>query len=113
MRKCEIKRNGELLLRASVADSFFLRLRGLLGRDPKSFGPLLIVPCSDIHTFFMSDTIDVVYLDKNDRVIKVDKSIAPGKACAPVRHARKVCELPTGFADELKIVSSEQWEVIY
>ena len=111
MKKCEIRRGEKEQIEASVADSFFLRLRGLIGRDPKSFGPLLITPCSDIHTFFMSAAIDVIYLDKKDKVIKVACNLAPNKVFGPVKHARKVLELPAGDADRLMIQENEQWEV--
>ena len=114
MKQVEIMRDGfpaEETIDGKVADSFFLRLRGLIGRDPKSFGPLLITPCSDIHTFFMSDAIDVIYLDKSNRVLKVAHNLIPGKVFAPVKHARSVLELPAGYADKLKIQEQEVWKV--
>ena len=98
-------------IKGKVADSFFLRLRGLIGRDPKSFGPLLITPCSDIHTFFMSDAIDVVYLDKGNKVLKVARNLMPGKVFAPVKHARSVLEIPAGYADKWNIQEHEVWKV--
>ena len=95
-----------------MADNFFLRLRGLIGRDPKSFGPLLIVPCSDIHTFMMADAIDVLYLDKDYKVVKIAPNLVPGKVFAPVKHARSVVELPVGSAAGLEIKENDQLEVI-
>ena len=112
-RKSEVNGSSGMAdeIRGKVADSFFLRLRGLIGRDPKSFGPLLIMPCSDIHTFFMSDAIDVVYLDKSNRVLKVARNLMPGKVFAPVKHARSVLELPAGYADKWNIQEHEIWKV--
>lgn len=113
MKKAYIKRNEASGFDVSVADWFFLRLRGLIGRNPEEFGPLLIIPCSDIHTFFMSAAIDVIYVNKHGTILKVDPAVAPRKICPPVKGCKYVVELPAGKADELKIKESETWEVIY
>ena len=64
--------------RAKVARTLFERIRGLIG--VKSLPPgegLLILRCNSIHTFFMSFPIDAVFLDRNDRVVKVVRNIRP------------------------------------
>ena len=71
MKKAYIKRNEASGFDVSVADWFFLRLRGLIGRNPEEFGPLLIIPCSDIHTFFMSAAIDVIYVNKTAQYLRL------------------------------------------
>jgi hypothetical protein len=72
MRLVEIRRSdGGSVCRAEVADRFFTRARGLLGRKSLAEDAgLLIKPCTSVHTFFMRFTIDVVYLDADHRVIK-------------------------------------------
>ena len=72
-------RLGAPLLRAHEADTFWKRFRGL-HRLPV-FGlhdALIIRPCQAIHTFQMRIAIDVVYLDRQGRVMKVAR-IAPGR----------------------------------
>lgn len=63
---------------AEVAESFFERARGLIGRQslPPKRG-MLILKCNCIHTFFMSFPIDATFLDAEDRVVKVVRDIAP------------------------------------
>jgi uncharacterized membrane protein (UPF0127 family) len=53
-------------------------MRGLIGVKgiPPGEG-LLILRCNSIHTFFMSFPIDAVFLDRNDRVVKVVRNIPP------------------------------------
>ncbi len=71
----QIEING---IRARVAKSFKERAVGLIGT--KSLPPgegLLILKCNCIHTLFMSMTIDAVFLDKNDNVVKTVKNIKP------------------------------------
>ncbi len=66
-------------LRAVVLDSFFLRLRGLLGtrRGGVRARPVLIVPCPSIHTCAMGYPIDVAMLDGQGRVIRARRSMPP------------------------------------
>ena len=45
-----------------VADSYWRRLRGLIGSKPLEPGEgLLIVPCNSVHSHFMGFPIDVLY----------------------------------------------------
>ncbi|MBI5172435.1 MAG: DUF192 domain-containing protein [Candidatus Melainabacteria bacterium] len=83
--------------RASVARSFFRRLKGLLGTDSLPDGEgLLLSPCNSIHMFGMKYAIDVVFLDKELVVVDVLENIAPGKASRVYRKAYSCLELPAG-----------------
>ena len=98
MKFLQVSKNGTPLFRAGQADNYFLRLRGLIGRDVETLGGLWIRPCSQIHTCFMSCAIDVVYLSKDRSILRIDPSLAPGHFFPAVRHARSVLELPAGAA---------------
>ena len=85
---------------AEIADTLWTRFRGLMARSPESFPPgsgLLIDPCSSIHMFFMRFPIDVLYLNREDRVVRVQPNIKPWRV-GPLRTrgARYVIELPAG-----------------
>jgi uncharacterized membrane protein (UPF0127 family) len=84
--------------RCSVADSFLTRLRGLLGRRelPRDEG-LLINPGSSIHTWFMRFPIDVVFLDRDLRVVGVAADVRPWRLRWR-KGARQVLELAAGEA---------------
>jgi uncharacterized protein len=84
--------------RCVVADGFLTRLRGLLGRRelPRDEG-LLINPCSSIHTWFMRFPIDVVFLDRDLRVVRVAADVGPWRLRWG-RGARQVLELAAGEA---------------
>ena len=84
--------------RAVIADSYWSRFRGLMGR--RTLGEdegLLIEPCSSIHTMFMRFAIDVIFLDKERRVVKV-ATVPPFRA-AVGRGSRTVLEVPAGTAE--------------
>jgi uncharacterized membrane protein (UPF0127 family) len=65
-------------VRAKVARTFFQRAKGLIGTRYLERGEgLLILRCNSIHTFFMSFPIDAVFLDRNDKVVKIVRNIRP------------------------------------
>lgn len=81
----------------TVAKSFAGRLRGLLGRKGLPAGEALIIkPCCQIHTFFMRFAIDVIFLDRQRRVLKVVENMPPWRISGLVPEACLVVELPGG-----------------
>jgi uncharacterized membrane protein (UPF0127 family) len=91
-----------------VADSFGLRLRGLLGRPALAGGQgLLLRPCGSIHTWFMRVAIDAVFLDRDLRVVHTAVEVRPWRM-ARARHARAVLELAAGEAARLGIAVGDQ-----
>jgi len=84
------------------------RLRGLLGRRPLRHGEgLLIEPCGSVHTFGMRYALDLVFLDRADRVVDVCAGLAPMRVRASRAKARKTLELPAGSLDRLVPVIGE------
>jgi uncharacterized membrane protein (UPF0127 family) len=79
-----------------VADCGPKRNKGLLGRDGLvPGGGLWIVPCESVHTFFMRFPIDLVYLDRRNRIKKVRSAVGPWRLSACL-SAHSVLELPAG-----------------
>lgn len=50
------------------------RLRGMLFADPDEVTRLL-VPCKDIHTFGMAESIDVAFIAKDGCVLEVHRNV--------------------------------------
>lgn len=81
---------------AEVADTGARRLAGLLGRERLDPGEgLWIRPCEAVHTFFMKFAIDLVYLDRHQKVRKVRHAVRPWRLSACL-IAHSVLELPAG-----------------
>ncbi len=90
-------RQSELADKVELAASFGARLKGLLGRDglPEGQG-LWIDPCNSVHTFFMRFPIDVLFLDKSQRVVRVLIDL-PARRMTRVHLAATTClELRAG-----------------
>jgi uncharacterized membrane protein (UPF0127 family) len=82
-----------------VANTFFSRLKGLLGTASlPPGGGLLIQPCNSVHMFGMRYAIDVLFLDASEAVIRVCHSLRPNQM-AYCRQAASVVELPAGTAE--------------
>ena len=69
---------------------------------------MLIKPCHGVHCMFMSIPIDVVYVDRSDRVVAVDKAMRPW-AVGPIRRqSAYVVELPVGTIDATNTAPGDQ-----
>lgn len=89
-------RGTVLATRLEVAASAPKRSKGLLGRDGLALGEgLWIIPCESVHTFFMRFPIDLVYLDRNNKIKKVRSAVGPWRISACL-SAHSVLELPAG-----------------
>lgn len=100
---------GETIL-CRIAETFWTRFMGLMGRArlPHREG-LLIRPCNSIHMFFMRFPIDVVFLDRDYRIVKLIRSLEPGKVVGIVQGAVQVLEvvagdLPESFSEGKRLV---------
>lgn len=80
----------------SVAKTSAQRRRGLLGREwlPHG-GGLWISPCESVHTVGMRFPIDLVYLDRDNRVRKTRNHVRPWRISACF-SAHSVIELRAG-----------------
>ncbi|HPF28007.1 MAG: DUF192 domain-containing protein [Steroidobacteraceae bacterium] len=93
----------ELPLEVLVCESFFERARGLLLRPPLArHQALLIEPCSAVHMLGMRYAIDVVFVDRDARVVCVLESLRPWRFGA-ARGAHATWELASGVSKELRI----------
>jgi uncharacterized protein len=101
--------NGQTIVdKGRIADGFFTRLRGLLGvRELPPGNGLLIEGTNCIHTHFMSIPIDVVYLDREHRVVDVEEKMPPWRFGRLRRHAKHVLELPAGTVARLGLATGD------
>lgn len=94
-------RSQPLVSRAELADTFWARLRGLMGRPSLAAGEGLILKGEkNIHTFFMKFPIDVLYIDRGWRVVRLDKAMPPNRIGPFVPRSFYVVELPEGVIEK-------------
>jgi len=81
-----------------TADSFCTRLVGLIGTKHLDDRGVMFPRANSIHTFFMSIPIDVVYLNREMKIVRIDHELKPWRFPLPALKARTVVELPAGLA---------------
>jgi uncharacterized membrane protein (UPF0127 family) len=94
--------------RCHFADSVFKRMVGLLNRKTLAPGEgLLLDRCYGIHTIGMRFPIDVLFMDKELRVIRAVPALPPFRTCV-VKHAVYVLELPVGSIQASRTEAGDQ-----
>lgn len=87
-----------------VAQDWLSRSRGLLGRTALRPGEgLLIRPCNSIHMFFMKCAIDVLFLDKNGKVVGIRENLKPWRMAGELVLGHSVIELSEGQIEKKDI----------
>ncbi|MBV9774768.1 MAG: DUF192 domain-containing protein [Gemmatimonadetes bacterium] len=90
-------RGSTLGTRVGLADRWWLRLRGLLGRPALAPGEgMLLTPCSGVHMVGMTYPIDVAFLDRAGAVVALYHGLAPRARSGWHPDARDALELPEG-----------------
>ena len=109
MKIINTTRRTILAERAEVADSFYSRMVGLLKRKSFVAGEALVIThCQSIHMFFMKFAIDVIFADKNDRVVGLVRNIKPFRLSPVYFQASYAVEIPAGIIERSGTVCGDQ-----
>lgn len=90
--------------RAELATSHWARFLGLMGRRelPPGSG-LVLQPGGGIHMLFMRLPLDVIHVDKRDRVTHVLRGIKPWRFGPLFVGGKRAIELPAGSAASVQV----------
>ena len=95
-----------------LADRWWLRLRGLLGRNPLREGEgLMLEPCKAVHMVGMRYPIDVVFIDRQGGVVATYHGLQPGSRSHWHQQAALALELRAGTlrATETEMGDALRW----
>jgi hypothetical protein len=108
VRVRNLTRDCVLAEAVEVADTSRKRRAGLLKRQSLPSGEgLWIAPCEAVHTIGMRFSIDVLYLDRSRKVLKIRHDMVPGRLSVCLR-AYGVLELPAGTAAATRTAVGDQ-----
>ncbi len=94
-----------------VARSAYSRMIGLLAHKSLPTGEgLLLEPCNQVHTFFMGFAIDVIFLAKDNTVLRTSE-MKPWRLSPLIWRARKIVELPAGTLRQHPVNAGERLEI--
>ena len=88
------------------AKSFKERLNGLIGKTNINYG-MLFKKCNSIHTFFMKENIDIIGLDKNNKVIYKYENLGKNRIIKVKNtiNETSILELPKGYSKYIEMNS--------
>jgi uncharacterized membrane protein (UPF0127 family) len=111
LRVSNPSRGGRVLAdKADIADTSAKRRTGLLKHTNLEPGEgLWIAPSEGVHTFGMKFPIDVVFLNRQKRVLKIRPNMVRGRIAFSLR-AHSVLELPAGTVIETGTEAGDQLE---
>jgi len=96
MQVINLTRGQVIAGQVCLADTFWRRLRGLLGTKGLPVGSGLVIrPCNSVHTLGMTYPIDVAFVDREGRVLKTVAALPPGRTAVCLGSVW-VLELPAG-----------------
>jgi len=104
------KTTGEYFnINIEVADTFFKRFKGLMGKKDIDFAVLFCnMKDSGIHTHFMRFEIDVYFMDEN-KIVFEKATLKPWKFYRPQKKAKYILE---SKKDRLKIKTGDELEFV-
>jgi uncharacterized membrane protein (UPF0127 family) len=103
-RAINLTRGSVLCSNVEEANSALARGRGLMGREALAPGAGLLIGAGPlismmwIHTFFMRFPLDLVFLNRAGRIVRIMPNVKPWRIAPPVFGARCVLELEAGAA---------------
>jgi uncharacterized protein len=107
-------RDSLLAANVAVANSYFPRLVGLLGKGSgwaQEERGLWIIPSHGVHTLAMRFAIDVVFLDRRRVVVHLHQNLRPWRISKVIASARSVLELPVGRIAKSQTEVGDQIEI--
>lgn len=95
---------GKQIIDIKVANTFFKRFKGFMGKKNINYG-ILFKHTSSIHTFFMKENIDVIAIDNHNKVIYKAINIPKNKILTIHNKTKNtsILELPANTSIKVKI----------
>lgn len=95
--KVKVSHKGNLIsANIKVADNFFSKLMGFMfANEPKDDYGIMFYTNS-IQTTFMRFNLDVVFMDKTNRIVKIIRNLKPWRFTRFYFKANRTLELPAG-----------------
>jgi uncharacterized protein len=92
---------------------FLQRAVGLLARSHVQCDEgVWLTSCCAIHTIGMRAKIDVIFVDRNDRVLRVESDVAPNRLALICRQAKGVIELGGGALSLIDVLPGDRLELL-
>ena len=107
----------QVIAKVRLAKSTWEKLQGLMFEKNQKFDYALIfilpqesIARATIHMLFVFFPIDVVYLDKNKKVVDIVSNLQPfTPSCSPKKPSKFFIELPPGKSKGISLGDTLEW----
>ena len=102
--------DGQIIAeKAFFARTRFSRLQGMIGRKfaASPFDAMVFERCNSVHCCWMSEAIDVLFIDTDMEVVRVFSRLKPWKFACGGRKAATTVELPAGTIEKYNITAGD------
>ena len=111
-------RNKVIAKEVRLADTYLLKLRGLMFENRGRFNYALVFDLrgehkfsASIHMLFVFFPIDVLYLDKNRKVVQVVRNLKPFTPLfVPQKQSAYIVEIPAGKSNGIAAGDVMGWK---
>ena len=104
-----LTRNTTIASNVKIAQDTLSRMKGLLGTKEFPSGEALVIThCQSIHMFFMNFPIDVIFCDKQNKVVGLCNDIKPFALSPIFFKASYSIELPAGTVATTQTQAGDQ-----
>jgi uncharacterized membrane protein (UPF0127 family) len=112
MEIINISKKQTLANEVVISNSFLSRLKGLLGyKSIRKDMAMLLRPANSIHTFFMRFPIDVIFVDKDNVIIRIFSDMKPFRATGIYPASCFVVELPGGTVNSTQTAIGDSLQI--
>ncbi|MDP2928378.1 MAG: DUF192 domain-containing protein, partial [Candidatus Omnitrophota bacterium] len=73
---------------------------------------IILDPCNSVHTFFMCFAIDILFVDKDYRIVKTLPKLKPNRITRIYWQAIRVIELPAGRLSLTNTQAKDQLQLL-
>ncbi len=84
----------------TLANNFWKRLSGYMFRKKPHVPGILFITSSSMQTTFMRFELDIIFLDKDNKIVKFLKNVKPWRFTIFYKNTSKVLEVPSGKIQE-------------
>lgn len=89
--------NETIAKNAKLANSMLERMLGLMfKKEMKNMDALILEPCNSIHNMFVRFPLDVIFLSRSNKVVKIIRNFKPWRISGIYLRAYRVVEMPAG-----------------
>ncbi len=89
-------KNKVLLKDISLANNFWSKLSGYMFRKAPHVSGILFFTSGSMQTTFMRFSLDIIFLNSEDRIVKVLRGVRPWRFTKSYKGTKTVLEVPVG-----------------